>query len=44
MGGSKSISAGKLKAVSQEERLQKWIEHLKNLLGDPLKVTDKPII
>ena len=30
------------KAASSEERLQKLKEHLKNLLGNSLKVTYKP--
>ena len=33
----------KLKAASQEDRIQKWKEHFKNLLGNFRKVTDKPI-
>ena len=34
----------KLKAANQEERIQIWREHFKNLLGNSPKVTDKPII
>ena len=33
----------KQKTASQEEKIQKWKEHLKNLLGNSLKVTVKPI-
>ncbi len=39
----KSTLRSKLKAANQEERLQKWKEHFKNLLGNPPEVTDKPI-
>ena len=39
----KSISRAKLKAASQEERIQKKKEHFKNLFGNPAKVTEKPI-
>ena len=39
----KSTSREKLKTASQEERIQKGKEHFKNLLGNPTKVTDKPI-
>ena len=35
--------SAKLKAVSQEEQINLWKEHFKNLLGKSLKVTDKPI-
>ena len=31
-----------MKAVNQEERLMEWKEHFKNLLGNPLEITDKP--
>ena len=37
----KSTKGVKLKATSQEERLQKWKEHFKNLLGNPPEITDK---
>ena len=39
----KSTLRAKLKVASQEERIQKWKEHFKNLLGNSTKVTDKPI-
>ena len=39
----KSTLSIKLKATSQEERLQKWKEYFKNLLGNLSKITDKPI-
>ena len=29
----------KLKATDQQERIQLWKQHFKNLLGNPLKVT-----
>ena len=38
----KVTSRAKLKAASQEERLQKWKEHFKYLLGYPPEITDKP--
>ena len=31
------------KTKSQEEGFQKWKEHFKNLLGNPSKITDKPM-
>ena len=40
---SKSTSRAKLKTASQKERIQKWKEYLKNLLGTAPKVNDKPI-
>ena len=39
----KNTSREKLKAACQEERPQKWKEHFKNLLGNPSKITGKPI-
>ena len=38
--GKKSTSWAKLKAANQEERLQKWKEHFKNLLGNPPEITN----
>ena len=38
----KGSSRAKLKAASREERLQKWKEHFKNLLGNIPDITDKP--
>ena len=38
----KSNSKANLKTASQEERLQKWKVHFKNLLGKSSKITDKP--
>ena len=35
----KSIVKGKLKAISQEERIQLWKQHFENFLGNPPKVT-----
>ena len=40
VSGRKSTSRAKLKIASQEERLQKWKEHFKNLLGNPSKITE----
>ena len=39
----KSTAKAKLKAASQEERIKLWEQHFKNLLGNPLKITDEPI-
>ena len=39
----KSTAKAKMKATSQEYRMQLWKEHFENLLGKPLKVTDEPI-
>ena len=36
----KSISRAKLKAANQEERIQMWKEHFKNLLVNSPNVTD----
>ena len=35
VSGRESTSRAKVKAASQEERLQKWKESFKNLLGTP---------
>ena len=43
MSKRKIASRAKLKAASQEERINLWKEHFKNLLGKSPKVTDKPI-
>ena len=43
MSKRKSTSREKLKANSQEEKIQMWKEHFKNLLADSLKVIDKLI-
>ena len=43
MSRKKSSLRAKLKATSQEERLQKWKEYFKYLLGNILEVTDKSI-
>ena len=43
ISGRKSAPSSKLKAASQEDRLLKWKEHFKNLLGNPPKITDKNI-
>ena len=40
----KSSEKLKLKADSQEERLQKWKEHFKNLFGNPPEITEEIII
>ena len=39
----KSTARAKLKADSQEERIQLWKQHFENLLGRPPKVTHEPI-
>ena len=39
----KRTSRAKLKATSQEEKLQKLKEHFKNLNENPFKITDEPI-
>ena len=44
MSKRKSTSRANLKAASQEERIQMWKEHYKNLLGNFPKITDKPIM
>ena len=43
MSKRKSTSRAKLKAASQEEQIQLWKEHFKNLLGESPKVIGKPI-
>ena len=40
----KSTTRAKLKTVSQEERLQKWREHFKNLLLKSLKTLLKKLL
>ena len=39
----KSTVKAKLKATSQEERIQLWKQHFENLLRNPPKVTHEPI-
>ena len=39
----KSFAKAKLKATSQEERIQLWKQHFENLLGNPPKVTHEHI-
>ena len=43
MSRRKITFIAKLKGVSQEERIQKWKEHFKNLFGTSQKVIDKLI-
>ena len=43
MSSRYSTARAKLKAAGLEERIQKWKEHFKNLLGKSFKVTDEPI-
>ena len=43
MSRRKSIAKVKLKAISQEERIQLWKLHFENLLGKSPKVTYEPI-
>ena len=40
--GWKSRSRGKLKPISQEERIHPWKQHCKNLLGKSPQITDEP--
>ena len=42
MNRRKSTVKAKLKATSQQERIQLW-KHFENLLGNPPKVTHEPI-
>ena len=39
----KSTVKAKLKATNQQERIKLWKQHFENLLGNPPKVTQKPI-
>ena len=39
----KSTAKAKLKATNQQERIQLWKQHFKDLLGNPPKVTHEPI-
>ena len=41
--GRKRSTQAKLKASSQDERLQKWKEHFQNLLGKAPVIKDQPI-
>ena len=41
VSGRKRILWQNLKAVHEEEKSQKSKEHFKNLLGNPMKITDK---
>ena len=43
ISGRKQSSQGKLKASSQDERLQKWKGHFQMLLGNTPTITDSPI-
>ena len=40
----KSTAKAKLKAANQQERVKLWKQHFENLLGNPPKVTNEPII
>ena len=40
----KSTAKAKLKAASQQERVKLWKQHFENLLGNPPKVMNEPII
>ena len=40
----KSTVKAKLKATNQQEQIQLWKQHFKNLLGKPLKATHEPIM
>ena len=39
----KSTAKAKLKATNQQERIKLWKQHFENLLGNPPKITHKPI-
>ena len=43
MRKNNNTSRAKIKTASQEERMQMWEEHFKNLLGSSPKVTNKLI-
>ena len=43
VSGRKSTAKAKLKAPSQQERVNLWEQHFKNLLGNPPEITDEPI-
>ena len=43
MSRRKSTAKAKLKATSQEERIQLWKQHFENLFRASLKVTHEPI-
>ena len=43
MSRRKSTTKAKLKATNQQERIKLWKQHFENLLGNPPKVTHKPI-
>ena len=43
ISGRKTSSKAKLKALSQEERLNKWKEHFQTLLGNITNVSDTPV-
>ena len=43
ISGKKSCNSSKLKASSQEERVQLWQKHFKNLSGNQAKITDNEI-
>ena len=40
----KSTVKAKLKATSQQDRIHLWKQHFENLLRNPLKVTQEPIL
>ena len=39
----KNTAKAKLKAANQEERIKLWQQHFENLIGNPPKITHKPI-
>ena len=43
ISGKKSCNSSKLKASSQEERVQLWQKYFRNLLGNQPKITDNEI-
>ena len=43
VSGKKNTAKAKLKATSQQERIQLWKQYFENLLGKPPKLTHEPI-
>ena len=39
----RNTAKAKLKAANRQERIKLWKQHFKNLLGNPLKITQEPI-
>ena len=43
MSRRKNTAKAQLKATSQQEQINLWKQHFKNLLGNPQKVTHEPV-